>query len=179
MFFSPNAPGTTAQPTFFHHSFLTFHTFQFSPFYNCTNCHHLHINIQYALHFTTAQITFFNCTFQFYNCTNCDQLHVKICPANDNTTKHALKPFQPHMPEIGCWPCLLQTAVSDLMTRRSGLRRPCASGSSSANLMDAHAGPRSPQTVTTGYPAPLDEITENNSSLGPVKAETILEVAGG
>jgi len=31
-------------------------------------------------HFTTAQITFFNCTFRFYNCTNCDQLHVKICP---------------------------------------------------------------------------------------------------
>src|SRR6218665_1755954 len=30
-----------------------------------------------------------------------------------------------------------------------------ASGSCSANLMDAHAGPRSPQTVTTGYPAPL------------------------
>ena len=33
-------------------------------------------------HFTTAQITFFNCTFQFYNCTNCDQLHVKICPVD-------------------------------------------------------------------------------------------------
>src|SRR6218665_4125621 len=41
------------------------------------------------------------------------------------------------------------------MTRRSGLRRACASGSRSANLMDVHAGPRSPQTVTTGYPVPL------------------------
>src|SRR6218665_1272308 len=150
MFFSPNAPGTTARPTFSNNSFLTFHTFHhFTTAQIVISC-----TLIYALPFTTAQITFFNCTFQFYNCTNCDQLHVKICPANDNTTKHALKPFQPHMPEIGCWPCLLQTAVSDLMTRRSGLRRPCASGSSSANLMDAHAWPRSPQTVTTGYPAP-------------------------
>ena len=32
-------------------------------------------------HLTTAQITFFNCTFRVYNCTSCDQLHVKICPA--------------------------------------------------------------------------------------------------
>jgi len=30
--------------------------------------------------FTTAHITFFNCTFRVYNCTNCDQLHTNICP---------------------------------------------------------------------------------------------------
>src|SRR6218665_1996133 len=58
------------------------------------------------------------------------------------------------MPETGCWLCLSPAAVSDLMTKRSGLRRACAGGFRSANLMDAHAGPRSPQTVTTGYPAP-------------------------
>src|SRR6218665_2283617 len=61
------------------------------------------------------------------------------------------------------------------MTRRSGLRRACASGFRSANLMDAHAGPRSPQTVTTGYPAPLGQATPQTrgperlglSELGP------------
>src|SRR6218665_358684 len=55
------------------------------------------------------------------------------------------------------WPCLSPAAVSDLMTRRSGLLRAFASGFRSVNLMDAHMGPRSPQTVTTGYPALLGQ----------------------
>src|SRR6218665_3254607 len=61
------------------------------------------------------------------------------------------------MPETGCWPCLSPAAASDLMTIGSGLRRACASGFRSANLIDAHMGPRSPQTVTTAILPPWDK----------------------
>jgi len=75
MLFSQNALGTTAQPNFFHHSFLTFHTFHhfflaFSLFlfkiynYNCTIPIYTYKNKKiYAL---ILQITCTNYLFQLH-----------------------------------------------------------------------------------------------------------------
>src|SRR6218665_2411734 len=72
MFFSPNAPGATPQPTFFiiHSQHFTLFTI-----------------LSYAFPLFLFKIYNYNCTIPilqlqtpFYNCTNCHQLHVKICP---------------------------------------------------------------------------------------------------
>jgi len=54
MFFNPSASGATAQPTFFHHSFLTFHTFHH--FFLCfSNIPVQNLQLQlHNSHFTTA-----------------------------------------------------------------------------------------------------------------------------
>ena len=74
MFFSPNAPGATPQPTFFiiHSQHFTLFTI-----------------LSYAFPLFLFKIYNYNCTIPilqlqtpFYNCTNCHQLHVKICPGS-------------------------------------------------------------------------------------------------
>ena len=69
----PNAAGTTEQPTCWHHSFSTFHTFHQS-FLRFSTVPVQNLQLQlHITHFTTA-----NYILQRY--ANCHQLHVKICP---------------------------------------------------------------------------------------------------